>query len=64
MRNVQMIKEEFESLNCVHSRSDMRVEGSSNEWPHARSPLLVTNISALNLLSPSRQQEAAGRLAE
>ena len=55
-----MIKEEFESL----SRSDMRVEGSSNEWPHARSPLLVTNISALNLLSPSRQQEAAGRLAE
>ena len=51
-----MIKEEFESLNCVHSRSDMRVEGSSNEWPHARSPLLVTNISALNLLSV----EAAG----
>ena len=59
-----MIKEEFESLNCVHSRSDMRVEGSSNESPHARSPLLVTNISALNLLSPSRQQETAGRLAE
>ena len=34
-----MIKEEFESLYCVLSRSDMRVEGSSNEWPHARSPV-------------------------
>ena len=60
--------EEFESLHCVHSRSDMRVEGSSNEWPHART--LATGYQyigyelALTVQPASGILGAAGRLAE
>ena len=58
-----MIKEEFESLYCVLSRSDIRAEGSSNESSHART--LATGYQYIGSeLALTVQAASGGSLAE